>query len=151
MISNEKLRGPLRLCGGGIFMAEPKTRPTEASVSTFIDKLDDEQKRDDCYAIISMMQQAAKAEPKMWGPSIIGFGAAKIKYASGKGLDWPRIAFSPRKQALTLYLEPAVLKSNPLLQKLGKHKSSKGCLLIKSLDDVDQKILQQLINSSLKA
>jgi hypothetical protein len=131
-------------------MAEPKTRPTEASVSRFIDKLDDEQKRDDCYAIISMMQKAAKAEPKMWGPSIIGFGTAKIKYASGRELDWPKIAFSPRKQALTLYLEPAVLKASPLLDKLGKHKTSKGCLLIKSLEDVDRKTLQQLINTSVK-
>lgn len=97
-----------------------------------------------------MMQKAAKAEPKMWGPSIIGFGTAKIKYASGRELDWPKIAFSPRKQALTLYLEPAVLKASPLLDKLGKHKTSKGCLLIKSLEDVDRKTLQQLINTSVK-
>lgn len=132
-------------------MAEPKTRPTEASVSSFIDMLDDEQKRDDCYTIINMMQKASKTEPKMWGPSIIGFGAAKIKYASGRELDWPKIAFSPRKQALTLYLEPAVLNASPLLKKLGKYKTSKGCLLIKSLEDVDEKILQQLINTSVKS
>ena len=113
--------------------------------------LDDEQKRDDCYTIINMMQKASKTEPKMWGPSIIGFGAAKIKYASGRELDWPKIAFSPRKQALTLYLEPAVLNASPLLKKLGKYKTSKGCLLIKSLEDVDEKILQQLINTSVRS
>ena len=131
-------------------MAEPKTRETDASVNSFIENIDDEQKRDDCYAIIKMMEKATRSEPKMWGPSIIGFGKAKLKYASGRELDWPRIAFSPRKQALTLYLEPEVLKSSKLLEKLGKHKTSKGCLLIKALEDVDQKILQQLIDSSVR-
>lgn len=132
-------------------MAEPKTRQTDASVADFIDKIDDEQKRDDCYAIIKMMEKATRSEPAMWGSAIIGFGKAKLKYASGQELDWPKIAFSPRKQALTLYLEPAVLKTSKLLDKLGKHKTSKGCLLIKSLEDVDQKILRQLIDASLKS
>lgn len=131
-------------------MAEPKTKETDASVNGFIENIDDEQKRDDCYAIIKMMEKATGAEPKMWGPSIIGFGKQKLGYASGRELDWPRIAFSPRKQALTLYLTPELLKGNKLLDKLGKHKTSKGCLYVKSLKDVDVRVLQQLFDASLK-
>ena len=79
-------------------MAEPKTRMTEASVTKFIDGFDDEQKRDDCFASIEMMKIAAGEPPKMWGTAIIGFGSQPIVYATGRELDWPLIAFSPRKQ-----------------------------------------------------
>ena len=130
-------------------MAEPKTRPTHASVESFIDKLEDEQKRDDCYTIMTMMQKASHAEAKMWGSSIIGFGSAKLSYASGKELDWPVVAFSPRKQALTLYLTPGFVKFKSLLEKLGKYKTGKGCLYVKSLEDVDLTVLQQLIDASI--
>jgi hypothetical protein len=130
-------------------MAEPKTRQTDASVDSFIERIDDEQKRDDCYTIIKMMKKATRSEPKMWGPSIIGFGKASLVYATGRELDWPKLAFSPRKQALTLYLTPESLNDSTLLKKLGKHKTSKGCLYIKSLGDVDVKVLQQLIDKSV--
>ncbi|HEY0653127.1 MAG TPA: DUF1801 domain-containing protein [Chryseosolibacter sp.] len=131
-------------------MAEPKTRMTEASVGRFIESFDDERKRDDCFAIIEMMKKASGAEAKMWGTAIVGFGTQKQVYANGKKLDWPVIAFSPRKQNISLYLSPQLLKSSPLLDKLGKHKTSKGCLYIKSLDDVDRGILQKIVDASVK-
>lgn len=131
-------------------MAEPKTRMTEASVVRFIEKIEDEQKRDDCFQIVSMMEKASGEEPKMWGTAIIGFGAQKQVYATGRELDWPLIAFSPRKQNLSLYVSPQLLETSPLLSKLGKHKASKGCLYIKSLSDIDEGILQKIFNASVK-
>lgn len=131
-------------------MAEPKTRMTEASVTKFIEAVADEQKRDDCFTIIKMMKKAVGAEPKMWGTSIIGFGTNRQVYARGRELDWPLLAFSPRKQNLTLYVMPGLLEGNPLLKKLGKHKTSKACLYIKSLNDVDVTVLQKLLESSVK-
>jgi hypothetical protein len=130
-------------------MAEPKTRPTKESVKGFIEKIPDAQKRADCVEIIKLMQAAAGSKPVMWGPAIIGFGSQKLKYASGKELDWPVLAFSPRKQNLTLY--GLVCKSNAeLLAKLGKHSTSKACLYIKRLSDVDSGVLKKLINVSVK-
>jgi hypothetical protein len=131
-------------------MAEPKTRMTEASVTKFIDGFDDEQKRDDCFEIIEMMKIASGESPKMWGTAIIGFGAQRIVYATGRELDWPVIAFSPRKQNLALYLMPEFLEASSLLKNLGKHKTSKGCLYIKSLNDVDTTVLQSIFNASVK-
>lgn len=133
-------------------MAEPKTKMTEASVTKFIEAIDDEQKRDDCFEIIKMMKKAAGAEAKMWGTAIIGFGTRPQVYASGKTLDWPVIAFSPRKQNITLYISQALLKKgNPVLEKLGKFKTSKACLYINSLRDVDTKVLQKIFDASVKS
>ncbi len=131
-------------------MAELKTKKTNASVADFIDAIEDEQRRDDCKAIIRMMQTATGAEPRMWGSSIIGFGEYKFKYESGRELDWFKIGFSPRKQAITLYLLPGFGEVNQLLKKLGKYKLGKGCLYIKSLDDVDSQVLQEVMNLTVK-
>jgi hypothetical protein len=131
-------------------MAELKTKQTGASVTAFIESIDDEQKRDDSYAIIKMMKKATRSEPKMWGPSIIGFGKSKLVYESGRELDWMQIAFSPRKQSLTLYLASELLRDSAALKKLGKYKTSKACLYIKSLKDVDTKLLEKLIDISVK-
>lgn len=131
-------------------MAELKTKKTNASVADFIDAIEDEQRRDDCKAIIRMMQTATGAEPRMWGSSIIGFGEYKFKYESGRELDWFKIGFSPRKQAITLYLLPGFGEVNQLLKKLGKYKLGKGCLYIKSLDDVDSEVLQEVMNLTVK-
>ena len=129
-------------------MAELKTRATKASVEKFLEGIKDEKKRQDCYQIIKMMKKATKAEPKMWGTSIIGFGDRHYIYESGRELDWFIAGFSPRAQNLTLYtmggLDPAVLK------KLGKYKTGKGCLYINKLEDVDVKVLQELIAQSVK-
>jgi hypothetical protein len=131
-------------------MAEPKTRMTEASVTKFIETIEDEQKRDDCFAIIKMMTNSSEAEPKMWGTAIVGFGKHELRYATGKTLDWPVIAFSPRKQNIVLYLHPEFLSKTPLLKKLGKHKTGKGCLYINSLSDIDMTTFRQLCDASVQ-
>jgi hypothetical protein len=95
------------------------------------------------------MNKATKAEPKMWGTSIIGFGNIHLKYESGRELDWFPIGFSPRKQSITLYLMGG-LEQRELLDKLGKHSTGKGCLYIKKLEDVDTKVLNKLITTSVK-
>ena len=132
-------------------MAELKTKLTNASVDKFIKGVKDDQTRADCYQIIEIMQKATKAEPKMWGTSIIGFGNIRLKYESGRELDWFPIGFSPRKQNLTLYLMGGAESQRELLDKLGKHTTGKGCLYIKKLADVDLKTLKQLINNSVKS
>lgn len=131
-------------------MAENKTKQTKASVDKFISAIKDENIQKDCYSIIKIMKSVTKEEPKMWGPSIIGFGSYHYKYASGREGDICIAGFSPRKQNLTIYLEPGFEKQKALLEKLGKHKTSKVCLYIKSLKDVDVKILKDLIANSVK-
>ena len=131
-------------------MAENKTKQTKASVDKFISAIKDENIQKDCYTIIKIMKSVTKEEPKMWGPSIIGFGAYHYKYASGREGDMCIAGFSPRKQNLTIYLEPGFEKQKALLEKLGKHKTSKVCLYIKSLKDVDVKVLKELIANSVK-
>jgi hypothetical protein len=130
-------------------MAEPKTKATKASVDKFIKSLPDAQAREDCATIAKLMKQATRAEPQMWGSSIVGFGLRTIKYADGREADWPLIGFSPRKQNLTLYVGAAV-KDEALLQKLGKHSLGKGCLYIKRLSDVDQPTLKKVIQVAAK-
>ena len=132
-------------------MVELKTKKTEASVDDFLNGLPSEQTRTDCFEITKIMKQATKAEPKMWGSSIIGFGSTHLKYASGRELDWMIIGFSPRKQNLTLYLTGNLNSYTDLLQKLGKHKIGGGCLYIKTLKDVDTKVLKEIIGQSVKA
>ncbi|MEW6743484.1 MAG: DUF1801 domain-containing protein [Planctomycetota bacterium] len=131
-------------------MAEMKTKPTGASVEAFLDRLTDEARREDCYALLKIMQQATKARPKMWGPSIVGFGDYHYKYASGREGDWFLVGFSPRKQDLTLYVMAGAERYPELLEKLGKHKTGKSCLYIKRLADIDLKVLSELIRRSLK-
>ena len=130
-------------------MAELKTKLTNASVDKFLKAVKDEQTRADCYQIIEMMNKATKAEPKMWGTSIIGFGNIHLKYESGRELDWFPIGFSPRKQNITLYLMGG-LEQKELLDKLGKYSTGKGCLYIKKLADVDIKVLNKLVTTSAK-
>jgi len=129
-------------------MAEIQTRVNDASVEEFISKVENEQKRRDSYELVKIMKQVTKQEPKMWGPAIIGFGSYHYKYESGREGDMPQIAFSPRKQSLTLYIGVGDDSDNPLLKKLGKYTTSKVCLYIKKLADVDMKVLQELIADS---
>lgn len=130
-------------------MAEAKTKQTEASVTAYLDAVADEQRRKDCYAVVELMKKATKAEPKMWGPSIIGFGSYHYKYASGHEGDSCMVGFASRKEALVLYLMGRDEKFEELLGQLGKYKSGKGCLYIKKLADIDIKVLQALINISI--
>ena len=131
-------------------MAELKTKLTDASVDEFLKGVKDEGTRADCYQIIEMMKKATKAEPKMWGTSIIGFGQYRFKYPSGRELDWFPVGFSPRKQNITLYLMGGFEENKDLLKKLGKHSLGKGCLYIKKLEDVDTKVLKQLVTDMVK-
>lgn len=130
-------------------MAEAKTKPTKQSVEKFIKSVPDAQAREDCATIVSLMQEATRAEPQMWGSNIVGFGLRQIQYAGGRTGDWPIIGFSPRKQSLTLYVG-AALQDADRLKKLGKHSVGKGCLYIKRLSDVDLPTLKKVIQSAAK-
>ena len=131
-------------------MAELKTKLTEASVDTFLKGVKDEQARTDCYQIIDILKSATKAEPKMWGTAIVGFGDYHYKYESGRENDWFQVGFSPRKQNITVYLMGGLQDQDELLGKLGKYTTGKGCLYIKRLEDVDKKVLKELITESVK-
>ena len=131
-------------------MSELKTKVNNASVEKFLNAVADEQARKDCYEILKIMKQVTKEEPKMWGASIVGFGSYHYKGASGREGDWMLTGFSPRKQNLTLYLMHGFDVHKDLLKKLGKYKTSMGCLYIKKLEDVDKKVLKELVAASVK-
>lgn len=132
-------------------MAESKTKATKESVAAFIDALPDQTKRADAKALVKLMQSATGEKPKMWGPSIIGFGSHHFKYETGREGDMPLIGFSPRKAATVLYGATGFSGSEAQLAKLGKHATGKGCLYIKKLTDVDQKVLETLVVKSVAA
>ena len=132
-------------------MADNKTKPAKLGVAAFIHTLADPARRADAKALIKLMQNAGGEKPRMWGPSIIGFGSYHYKYESGREGDMPVIAFSPRKAATVLYGVTGFGEATALLAKLGKHTTGKGCLYIKKLADVDQRILETLILKSLAA
>ncbi|PIF30605.1 uncharacterized protein DUF1801 [Flavobacterium sp. 9] len=132
-------------------MAKNKTTETENNVEDFISAfVDDETKRKDSFELIKIMQEVTGFEPKMWGPSIIGFGSYHYKYASGHEGDAPLAAFSPRKAAISLYVYSPSDEKEELLSKLGKHKASKGCLYVKKLTDIDAEILKKMISLSIE-
>jgi hypothetical protein len=125
-------------------MTDNKTKTTTASVAAFIEALA-EDKRADAKALIKLMQDITGEKPKMWGPSIIGFGSYHYKYESGREGDSLLVGFSPRKPATVLYGLLGNLNTETLLARLGKHTTGKGCLYIKKLADVDLKVLATLI------
>ena len=129
-------------------MAELKTKLNDGSVDDFINTIDDLQKREDSIKIIKLMKEITGETPKMWGSSIVGFGQYHYKYHSGREGDWMKTGFSPRKQNLTIYAMCNVNKYSQLLSKLGKHKTGKGCLYIKKLDDIDRDILKELVTET---
>jgi hypothetical protein len=130
--------------------AELKTKVNDASVAEFLNGVADEQKRNDCFEVLKLMKQVTKEEPKMWGASIVGFGSYHYKGKSGREGDWMLTGFSPRKQNLTLYLNHGFEAHADLLKKLGKFTTGMGCLYIKRLDDVDKKVLKELVQASVK-
>jgi hypothetical protein len=132
-------------------MAENKTRPTKLSVAAFIEALTDRTRRADAKALVKLMQSATAEKPKMWGPSIIGFGSYHYKHDSGREGDMPLIGFSPRKDATVLYNMGGFSGSEALRAKLGKHTTGKGCLYIKKLAEVDQQVLETLVLKSVDA
>ena len=131
-------------------MADLKTVPTKFSVDKFLKGITDEQKREDCFEIMKMMEKATKCKAKMWGPAIVGFGDYHYVYESGREGDWFIIGFSPRKQNLTLYVMGGFQQFEDLMKKLGKYSIGKGCLYISKLEDVDTKVLKEIITKSVK-
>jgi hypothetical protein len=132
-------------------MAKNKTTETNESIADFIDAfVEEETKRNDAFELTRIMQEVTHFEPKMWGPSIIGFGSYHYKYASGHEGDAPLVGFSPRKAAISLYIYTSPDDRDELLSKLGKHKASKGCIYIKKLADIDVGVLKNMISLSLE-
>jgi hypothetical protein len=132
-------------------VAELKTKETNESVAAFIDKVADKVRREDCRAVIAVMRDVTKEEPKMWGSSIVGFGRYHYKSESGREGEWMIAGFSPRKGDLTLYILGGFDKFADLMPRLGKYKTSGGsCLYIKTLADVDLGVLKKLIVRSVK-
>lgn len=131
-------------------MAENKTKETKASVTAYVKAIDEKEKRDDSLKIIELMKSLSGFEPRMWGPSIIGFGSSHYKYESGHEGDIPLIAFSPRKTAIVLYIGLNPDDREALLPKFGKHKSTKGCIYVKRLSDIDMGVLKKMVKVSLK-
>src|SRR5687768_15357262 len=127
---------------------EPKTRETGASVEDFLNSIENKGRHEDGFRLLEMFTRLTGEKPKMWGPAIVGFGKFMIKYADGSELDWPTVAFSPRKQNLTLYVQTGTEKQKKLLEKLGKHSTSVSCLYIKRLSDVDAKVLENVITDA---
>lgn len=129
----------------------PKTRPTDASVDAFIDGVADPVRRADCRVLATLMSRVTGEPAVMWGEAIIGFGSCPVRYANGSSLDWPEVAFSPRKGDLTLYLLPEFAGREALLAALGRHKLGKSCLYVRSLGEVQLPALEALVEASVRA
>lgn len=130
-------------------MAENKTKPTKASVAAFIAAIADDSRRADARTLVKLMQAASGEKPKMWGPSIVGFGSAHYVYDSGREGDMPIVGFSPRKPATVLYVARGFPGFEALLARLGKHTRSVACLYVRKLADVDQKVLKAIVFKSV--
>ncbi|HMM79493.1 MAG TPA: DUF1801 domain-containing protein [Pyrinomonadaceae bacterium] len=130
--------------------AELKTKQTDASVEDFLNSVENAERRTDGFRVLEMFKRITGEEPRMWGPSIIGFGKRKFKYPDGREIDWMAVAFSPRKTNLTLYVICDSPKQPELLAKLGKHSTSVSCLYIKRLSDVDEKVLEKIIKDAVE-
>lgn len=130
-------------------MAELKTRPTDQSVSAFLERIEAPEKRQDCYTLAEMMGQITGEPPRMWGESIVGFGTYQYRYKSGRTAAWFLTGFAPRKRDLTLYIMSGFEGYDELLARLGKHKTGKACLYLKRLSQVDLDVLAELIARSV--
>ncbi|CAH0996306.1 hypothetical protein EMA8858_02437 [Emticicia aquatica] len=131
-------------------MATNKTTETSLSVIDFINSVKDETKRNDCFSLIELLKKQTGFDPKMWGPSIVGFGSYHYKYESGREGDSLIVGFSPRATTISLYLSGSFEKREELLEKLGKHKTDKGCIHIKKLADINMEVLLQMIVNHLE-
>ena len=128
---------------------ELKTQKNDANVEKFLAAVEDETKREDGYTLLKLLKKITKKEPKMWGSSIVGFGEYHYKGKSGREGDWFVTGFSPRKQNITIYLPNRPKESAALLKKLGKHKEAVGCLYINKLEDIDKKVLEELVKQTV--
>ena len=130
-------------------MAEVKTKQNDLSVDAYLDAVADEARRQDCRALVKLMSAVTKHAPKMWGDSIVGFGAYHYKYASGHEGDTCSVGFSSRKGDISIYILSGFEQHDALLAKLGKHKVGKACLYVRRLSDIDLPILEQLVSRSV--
>jgi hypothetical protein len=131
-------------------MTELKTKVNDADVVAFLNGVADERKRQDCFAVLDLMQRVTGAEPKMWGASIVGFGAYHYVYATGNSGDWPLTGFAPRAQNITLYITSGFDFFPDLMARLGKYKTGKSCLYVKRLTDIDLAVLEELVAMSVE-
>jgi hypothetical protein len=129
-------------------MSSNKTKPTDASVEEFINSIEDERKRRDSTELLQLMKEVTEEDPVMWGSSIVGFGSYHYRYGSGREGSWFTVGFSPRKNALTVYVSPGLDEFREELEDLGKYRRGKGCLYIKRLGDVDLVRLRKIIAKS---
>ena len=130
-------------------MVELKTKQTEASVEAYLDAIDDPQRRADCAAISALMKRVTKFEPKMWGPSIVGFGSYHYRYETGHEGDACLAGFSFRRPEIVVYIAESFESREKLLQELGKHRMGKVCVYIKRLSDIDVVVLEKLVKASV--
>lgn len=130
-------------------MTDLKTRPTRASVPKFINSIASDRRRDDCARVVEIMTEITGETPRMWGPSIVGFGKYHYKYDSGREGDWPITGVSPRKASLVLYIMTGFKRHADLMDKLGKHRTGSSCLYINKLEDVHLPTLKKLIRQSV--
>jgi len=130
-------------------MAENKTKETDASVEEYLSAIEDDARRKDCETLVSLMSKITRSPPRMWGASIVGFGSYHYKYASGREGDACITGFSSRKGDISVYLTADGENLKPHLAKLGRHKMGKSCLYIRKLEDVDMKVLKQLVTESV--
>ena len=126
-------------------MSELKTKPNDDDVETFLATVENQNRREDCRAVMEMMHEVTGEEPTMWGSSIVGFGSYHYKYQSGREGDWFLTGVSPRKQSLTLNIMPGFKRYQELMENLGKHKTGQSCLYINKLEDVDGDTLRELV------
>lgn len=130
-------------------MAEPKTKQNDGDVEAFLNSVDNDRRRRDAFTVNEIMTRLSGEQPKMWGASIIGFGEYPYTNASGKESTWMKIGFSPRKQAMTLYIMDGFDHYDEVLGELGPHSTGKSCLYIKDVEKVDRAVLEDLITRSL--
>lgn len=135
---------------GTVLEADVKTRATDASVDSFLKSLCDDARRQDCLRVLEIMKGVTGDEPKLWGPGMVGFGSYHYRYDSGREGDWFVTGFSPRKANLTLYIMAGFDRYQALLERLGKFKTGKSCLYLKTLADVDEAVLTELIAASVE-
>jgi len=130
-------------------VAKNKTVETPGNVTDFINLIENEAKRNDSFKIVEIFRKQTGLEPKMWGSSIIGFGTYHYKYDSGREGDAPLVAFSPRKNAFSIYLSSTFDRRQELLEKFGKHKTSKACIYVNKLSDIDVNVFKEMIMASI--
>jgi Domain of unknown function (DU1801) len=131
-------------------VSAPKTRPTDADVGAFLEAIPDQRRRDEARTVCRLMQEVTGEVPVLWGTGIVGFGRVRLRYASGRQLDWPVTGFSPRKTATTIYLMDGFEERLDLLARLGPHSTGKSCLYLKRLSDIDLDVLTALIAESAR-